>query len=123
MDKNVTENWAILEVMGHERTAGLIKTSDIGGLVRIEVPIGDGFRTEYYGEKAIYAIRIVSEEIARAYAPNDREVSTYDAPIIPRSQFHEAMQRANNLNDDLRNEVEVLKQRLVTVNSIPSKTE
>ena len=120
MKKAKTEVWAIIELMGHERTAGLIKTSDIGGLVRVEVPVEDGFRTEYYGEKAIYAIRVVSEDIARAYAPHERDVSAYDIPIVPRSEYEEALRKNNRLISELRNNVTTLQERLTQVNSLPA---
>lgn len=106
--------------MGHERTAGIIKTSDIGGLVRVEVPIEEGFRTEYYGEKAVYAIRIVSEDIARAYAPHQRDISCYDVPIVPRAEYEEALKKANNLVSELRRHNSVLEKRLTQVNSLPA---
>jgi len=120
METEKTEVWAVVELMGHEQTAGIIKTSDIGGLVRVEVPIEDGFRTEYYGEKAIYAIRIVSEEVAKAHAPSHRSINAYDVPIVPRADFEEAMRKANNLNSELRREVAALQNRLTRVNPLPA---
>ena len=38
------EMWAVIELMGHGQTAGIIRTSDLGGLLRVDVPIDDGFR-------------------------------------------------------------------------------
>ena len=119
MEQNKNEMWAIVELMGHAQTAGIIKTSDFGGLVRVDVPIRDGFRTEYYGAQAIYAIRIVSEEIARAYAIPDREICSYNEPIVPRAQFEEALRKARNQNEELRHDIEVLSRRLTQVNSLP----
>ena len=124
MEKSQNETWTIVELMGHAQTAGIIRTSDLGGLVRVDVPMGkDGFRTEYYGEQAIYAIRIVSEEIARAYAMPEREICSYNEPIVPRAQFEEALRKARNQNDELRHQVDVLQNRLTTVNSLPEPQE
>ena len=59
MTDQKVEMWAVIELMGHGRTAGIIRTSDLGGLLRVDVPIEDGYRTEYYGEAAIYSIKVV----------------------------------------------------------------
>lgn len=75
MEQQKNDMWAIVELMGHGLTAGIIRKSDLGGLLRVDVPINDGFRTEYYGEQAIYSIKVVSEEIARAYAVEEREIN------------------------------------------------
>lgn len=61
------DQWCVLDLFGHQRTAGHVTEASIGGcaFIRIDVPEGDGFRTEYYGNGAIYSMRPVSEEIAR----------------------------------------------------------
>ena len=122
MEQNKTETWAIVELMGHSQTAGIIKTSDLGGLLRVDVPMGQGFRTEYYGAQAIYAIRIVSEEIARAYAIPERDICTYNVPIVPRAEFEEALSKARRMNDQLVHQIEVLQKRLTQVTALPEET-
>lgn len=117
MEQNNNEMWALIELMGHGQTAGIIRTSDLGGLLRVDVPIEEGFRTEYYGEQAIYAIRIVSEEIARVYAKPSREISSYDVPIVPRSQFEETLHKARLQNEELQRQISVLQNRLTRVDS------
>lgn len=119
MEANNNEMWAIIELMGRAQTAGIIKASDFGGLIRVDVPMQDGFRTEFYGSNAIYAIRVVSEEIARAFALPDREICSYDVPIVPRAEFEEALRKARSLNESLSHQVSVLQQRLTQVNSLP----
>ena len=114
------EMWAIVELMGHARTAGTIRESDLGGLLRVDVPVGDGYRTEYYGERAIYSVKIVSEEIARAYALPDREIIAYDEPIVPRAQYEEALRLARRQNEGLHDEIEILRHRLTAVNALPA---
>ncbi len=114
-----TERWAVVETMGHGRTAGIIRISDLGGLLRVDVPCDDGFRTEYYGEGAIFAIRIVSEEIARAYVTPAREISIYDAPIVPRSDYEAALRESRNKQEILENNIRVLQRRLTQVTALP----
>lgn len=111
--------WAIVELMGHGRTAGIMRTSDLGGLLRVDVPIDEGFRTEYYGEAAIYSIKVVSEEIARAYAVPDRNIIAYDEPIVPRQQYEEALRLARGNNAMMQRQIDELTRRLTAVNALP----
>lgn len=80
------DQWAILDLFGHQRTAGHVTEATIGGcsFVRIDVPEGEGYRTEYYGNGAIYSMRPVSEEIARAVVQNgvSAPVSQYEVSSL-----------------------------------------
>lgn len=64
------DQWCVIDLFGHQRTAGHVTEATIGGcaFIRIDVPEGEGYRTEYYGNGAIYSMRPVTEAIARAYA-------------------------------------------------------
>jgi hypothetical protein len=64
------EAWGIVELMGHQRTAGRITEQTVGGanLLRVDIPDGENFRTAYYGASAIYALHITDEKAARAAA-------------------------------------------------------
>jgi hypothetical protein len=64
------KGWAVLELMGHRRRAGMVEEVEIAGgkLLRIDIPTSGGNVTELYGCSAIYALRPVSEEIARRAA-------------------------------------------------------
>jgi hypothetical protein len=119
MEENKNEMWAIVELMGHGQTAGIIRKSDLGGLLRLDVPVGESFRTEYYGEQAIYAIRVCSEEIARAYALPEREICSYNEPIIPRAQYEEAVRKIRREMETVVHQNKVLQERLTQVNSLP----
>lgn len=121
-EKQNNEQWAIVELMGHAQTAGMIRTSDLGGLLRLDVPMSDGFRTEYYGNAAIYAIRIVSEEIARAFARPDRDICAFDVPIVPRAEFEEALRKSRDELRRLERDNEVLRHRLTSVADAPALT-
>ncbi len=72
------EQWAIVEIFGHQRIAGRISEHTIGGcaFVRVDVPPIEqangqapipGF-TKLYGNGAIYAITFVDEITARSTA-------------------------------------------------------
>ena len=64
------EQWAVLEIMGHQRYAGRVTEQAIGGssFVRLDVPEANGKApfTKFFGSSAIYAMTIVDEETARA---------------------------------------------------------
>jgi hypothetical protein len=63
-------DWALVELMGHRRRAGRVQEVERFGakMLRIDIPAGDAFVTEFYGGSAIYAMRPATEEIARATA-------------------------------------------------------
>ena len=67
--------WVLLELMGHRQRIGLAREEEIAGglMLRIDIPTdGDDYATEYYGASSIYALRPVSEEVARDhYAARD----------------------------------------------------
>ncbi len=116
------ETWAIAELMGHLTLAGRVtKPGEYGGLWQIDVPEGDTFRTEFFGSQSVYRIRIVSEEIARAYAKTEAKVIEYNAPIITREEHLAYVQRAENLNERLEMKVRELQRRLAAVNALPEK--
>ena len=64
------QDWAIVELMGHRRRAGLVSEVERFGtkLLRIDIPIGatETSVTEFYSGSAIYAFRPCSEDVARA---------------------------------------------------------
>jgi hypothetical protein len=105
----MTDNdvFGIVELMGHLTLSGRItKPGEYGGLWQIDIPEGDTFRTEFFGSQSVYRIRIVSEEIARAYV-QPHEVIEYNAPILTRAE-HEAQM------DRLREQIHELNRRLAT---------
>jgi len=103
----MADTWAIAELMGHLTLSGRItKPGEYGGLWQIDIPEGDTFRTEFFSSQSVYRIRIVSEEIARAYVQS-HEVIEYNAPILTRAE-HEAQM------DRLREQIYELNRRLAT---------
>lgn len=62
------ESWAILELMGHRKRPGFVREVEIAGGKMLRVDIhgaNDEVVTEFYGVTSVYALRPVSEEIAR----------------------------------------------------------
>jgi hypothetical protein len=72
METENTEQFAVVEMMGHRKIAGAIKQSELapGALIRVDVFGKDGGidRTEHVGSSAIYDITICTEQAARAAA-------------------------------------------------------
>ena len=69
---DTTDEWAIVELFGHIRTAGRISEVErFGGrLMRLDVPGDDGgfAATQYLGNAALYRVTVTTEEIARQVA-------------------------------------------------------
>jgi hypothetical protein len=61
------EQWANVELMGHQRVVGRCSEELIAGhpMLRVDIPNGEAFSTRYYGSSAIYCLTVVSEEVAR----------------------------------------------------------
>ena len=81
------ECWAVVEVMGHSRYAGMVTEQAIGGcaFVRVDVPAVDGRLpfTKLLGQGSIFAITPCSEEAAKAVAAQcyDKPVTIYQPAI------------------------------------------
>lgn len=106
---NGFEQWCLLDLFGHVRLAGRVTEATIGGcsFLRCDVPEGEGYRTEYYGNGAIYSLRPVSEEIARAFVESHQtapvspyEVSSLLKRIGPPPDIAEEGRNAMINNDD-----------------------
>lgn len=81
------KGWALIELMGHRKRAGLCEDVSMFGcrLLRVDVPDKDEpdkFTTEFYGGSAIYGFHPCDESTGRRLA---RDYS-YDRPIAP---YHE----------------------------------
>lgn len=80
------DQWAILEIMGHNRYAGRVSEQTVGGaaFVRVDVPAVDGLQpfTKLFGAGSIYCITPVTEEVATALAKSIKAqpMSVYDLP-------------------------------------------
>jgi len=107
--ENNSDSWAIVELMGHVALAGRVALpGEYGGLWQIDIPIGDSFRTEFFGSQSVYRIRMVSEEIARVYAPR-HEVIEYNAPIITREEHQQVVERYQERIHELQQQINWLR--------------
>jgi len=64
------EGWAVVELMGHRQTAGLVSEVTLAGttLLRVDSPAPDGdaiVASQMYGGSAIYCLTPCDEETAR----------------------------------------------------------
>lgn len=117
------DSWAVVELMGHVTLAGRVtKPGEYGGLWQIDVPDGETFQTQFFGSQSVYRIRMVSEEIARAYVKPSHAIVEYDAPIVTREEHEDAMRRARGEYQRIREENEELRRRLTAVNALPDHT-
>jgi len=89
-DKQRFDEWAILELMGHQKIAGRITEQTIGGasLIRVDVPAidGQGAFTRFYGAAAVYSIQPTTEALvlrALQYM-HVAPISVYIPPERPR---------------------------------------
>ncbi len=115
------DSWAVVELMGHVTLAGRVtKPGEYGGLWQIDVPDSETFQTQFFGSQSVYRIRMVSEEIARAYVRPSHAIVEYDAPIVTREEHENAMQRAQGEYYRVQRENEELRRRLTAVNALPS---
>ena len=116
MSDSNNDSWCVAELMGHVTLAGRItKPGEYGGLWQIDIPEGDSFRTEFFGSQAVYRIRIVSEEIARAYARPGHEVIAYDAPIITREEHLQVVEKAGEKIRDLQMKLHEAERKLLAL--------
>lgn len=115
--------WAVVDLMGHVTVAGKVtKPGEYGGLWQIDIPDDATFtyRTEFFGSQSVYRIRIVSEQIARGYAHPANDIIAYDAPIITRAEYENAMHIAREKMDQMQETIGELRRRLTAINALPT---
>ena len=69
------EAWAILELMGHRRLAGLVTEQEIAGQSFVRLDVHDeanAITTQFYSPSAVYCITPTTEEIARRIGANSK---------------------------------------------------
>lgn len=99
------EEWAIVDVMGHQRYVGRVSEETIAGtgFVRIDIPSTGPEHPEWtklIGPSSIYAITPVSEEIARQLCDNNpkRPVQAYE--LTPKLTHESSVLRGIDDEDD-----------------------
>lgn len=70
--EGVFEGWAILELMGHRRLGGYVRSVELAGvgLFRIDVPAAgsEDMTTQFYAPSALYCLTPTTEELVREFA-------------------------------------------------------
>jgi hypothetical protein len=90
-DKQGFDGWAILELMGHRRLGGHVRTTELAGapFFRIDVPAAEGeaFATQFYSPGSVYCMTPTTEETARAIAKREQPtpVHLYELQLEARS--------------------------------------
>jgi hypothetical protein len=108
-EKTTTEEnidaYAIIDLFGHTRLVGKVSNVQIGGASFLRVDVinrkGEQAQTEYYGLSAIYSIKPVSEEIARAQAQHHdpQPVSNYTLQDAINRLDHSGLERIREYAD------------------------
>jgi hypothetical protein len=96
---NKFDQWAIVELMGHQRMAGRVQETQVAGagFLRIDVPGPNGGTqiTRFVSPQAVYAINPVDEAIARALATQIATVpiQAYEVPELRAKIRNEIMEQ------------------------------
>lgn len=78
------EHWALVELMGHQRIAGLVSETTIAGkgMIRVDVPNekGEILFSRFYSPDAVYCVSPTDKQIAIGLAVKcaSRPVNIYD---------------------------------------------
>lgn len=87
-DKEKFNEWALVELFGHQRIVGKVSEATLAGgaFLRVDVPAVDEKKeyTRFYGPSAIYSISPITEDIARQMVRQYRNepVSRFELPKI-----------------------------------------
>lgn len=87
-EKSTFDEWALVELFGHQRIVGHVTEQSIAGgaFIRVDVPDPEGNTkfTRFYGHAAIYAMSPISRELALQLAARQSvaPVSRYDLPAL-----------------------------------------
>lgn len=85
---NSFNEWALVELFGHQKIVGLTSEATLAGgaFIRVDVPAFDGAPafTRFFGPGAIYSINPVTEQVARGLMERYRNepVNRFELPQI-----------------------------------------
>ena len=98
MENNNFESWAILELMGHRKLAGMVKTESLGGMpfIRIDVYSSDEKieLTQFYNPSSIYCITPTTKDLSLKFTKNNYQQPFHtfeieDCTIIDDEEYYE----------------------------------
>ena len=94
MEEKAFQQWAVVELFGHQQIAGMVSEQTIAGqgFIRVDVPAcadQEAF-TRLFGTGAIYSIIPTTEEIATAFARRNvsRPINRWDL-ALPKPKEHD----------------------------------
>jgi len=78
------KGWCIVELMGHQRIAGMVSGAEIGGIPFLRIDIPDA-ETRYYGRAAIFGVHPTTSDLCLELASQGFEpvVSPFDVERRP----------------------------------------
>lgn len=86
-NKSTFDEWALVELFGHQRIVGKVTEATIGGgaFIRVDVPNEDGSEvlfTRFFGPSAIYSMSPIAKDVALALAKRQsaEPVKRYEMP-------------------------------------------
>lgn len=94
------EHWAIVEIMGHIKCAGLAKTVTFGNTVMLQIDIPETTmqpaHSKMYGMSSIFSISPVTEDVAKSHAEawNLQPIVAYEVQKAYQKRFDEAVEKA-----------------------------
>ena len=98
------EGWAIVELMGHRRLAGLVSRVEVAGvgMIHLDVPDCDegAVATQYYSPSSLYCLTPTTEEIARGFATRNRPAPVARFELDPPTSKVVGRSRSHNPDDD-----------------------
>jgi hypothetical protein len=107
MSAEAFDSWAILEQLGHRRTAGRVTEVEMFGskMGRIDIPRADGtFTTHFFSAASVYAMTPCSEEAARGVAAHNQPEPVHrwelPKPTLPAHVRGATSDEANDEVDD-----------------------
>jgi hypothetical protein len=101
------QQWCILDIMGHQRFAGLVTEETVAGaaFLRIDIPAtGNQVAfTKLFSPSSVYSITPTTEELATAMAAsiNNAPIAVYDLPAEMQAKLRSPMPaRLRGMDDD-----------------------
>jgi len=86
-EKSTFDEWALVELFGHQRIVGKVTEATIAGgaFIRVDVPNDDGTAvlfTRFFGPSAVYSMSPISREMALTLAKTQsaEPVKRYELP-------------------------------------------